>query len=119
LNELEKGRLFKQYFDPRLHFALVCAAKSCPTLASFAYQADQLAQQPEEITRQTLNDPAFIRMQPGKKEVAISKILEWYREDFLREAPSLLDYINHYREKSIPARFSVNLYEYDWQLNQP
>jgi len=119
LNELEKGRLFKQYFDPRLHFALVCAAESCPALASFAYQADQLDQQLDKITQQTLNDPAFIRLQLGKKEVAISKIFEWYKEDFLDTSSSLLDYINRYREKPIPADYSVRFYEYNWQLNQP
>ena len=119
LNELEKGRLFTQYFDPRLHFALVCAAKSCPALASFAYQADQLDQQLDKITQKTLNDSAFIHLRPGEKEVAISKIFEWYRKDFLRTSSSLLDYINHYREKHIPTDYSVSFYEYNWQLNQP
>ena len=119
LNELEKGRLFKQYFDPRLHFVLVCAAESCPQIASYAYQPDKLDQQLEERTRQVLNDPDFIRLIPGKNEVAVSKIFEWYREDFLQEVPSLTAYINRYREKPIPSRYDVSFYEYSWQLNQP
>ena len=119
LNELEKGRLLKQFFDPRLHFALVCAAESCPALASFAYKAEKLDQQLEEITRKTLNDPNFIRLKSGKREVAISKIFEWYKADFLQKSSSLLDYINCYRETSIPTGYSVSFYEYDWRLNQP
>jgi hypothetical protein len=119
LNELEKGRLFKQYFDPRLHFVLVCAAESCPQLVSYAYQPDKLDRQLEERTRQVLNDPDFIRLKPAKNEVAVSKIFEWYGEDFLQEAPSLAAYINRYREKPIPSRYDVSFYEYSWQLNQP
>jgi hypothetical protein len=119
LNELEKGRLFKQYFDPRLHFVLVCAAESCPQLVSYAYQPDKLDRQLEERTRQVLNDPDFIRLKPAKNEVAVSKIFEWYGEDFLQEAPSLTAYINRYREKPIPSRYDVSFYEYSWQLNQP
>ena len=68
LNELEKERLLKNHFDPRLHFVLVCAAKSCPSLASFAYQADELEEQLEEKTHEALNNPDFIRVTFGAKE---------------------------------------------------
>lgn len=118
LNQLEKEHLFVHHFDPRLHFVLVCAAKSCPALAEFAYTADKLDQQLEEKTRQALNDPNFIRVNSKKQEVAVSKIFEWYKDDFLKENPSLLAYINRYRDKPISTQYTVAFYEYSWQLNQ-
>ena len=39
LNDLENERLRKPYNDPRIHFALVCAAKGCPGLSREAYAA--------------------------------------------------------------------------------
>lgn len=118
LNELEKERLFARHFDARLHFVLVCAAKSCPSLANFAYRAENLDTQLEEKTKQALNDPNFIRVNSRKQQVAVSKIFEWYKEDFLKESSSLIAYINQYRDKPISTQFTVAFYEYNWQLNQ-
>lgn len=118
LNQLEKERLFVHHFDPRLHFVLVCAAKSCPALADFAYTADKLDQQLEEKTRAALNNPDFIQVRPKDEVVMLSKIFEWYEKDFLQEAPSLLAYINQYRNQPLPSDLKIKFYEYNWQLNQ-
>lgn len=118
LNALEKQKLLQTYQDARIHFVLVCAAQSCPPLASYAFQADQLDQQMEQLTRQALNDNTFIRVKSRQEEVAMSKIFEWYSSDFTREAASALAYINQYREEEIPSSYKVRYYEYDWALNE-
>ncbi|MGB3586410.1 MAG: DUF547 domain-containing protein, partial [Tunicatimonas sp.] len=118
LNQLEKERLLKDHFDARAHFVLVCAAMSCPPLASFAYQADQLDQQLEERTRQALNSPEFIRVDKSKKKVHISKIFDWYKGDFTKNQASVLQYINQYRDEKIPESYKVGYYEYSWALNE-
>jgi hypothetical protein len=116
LNQLEKERLLKNHFDPRAHFVLVCAALSCPPLADFAYQADQLDEQLEEKTRQTLNNPDFIRVNQSQKKVLVSKIFDWYKSDFTKNQ-SVLEYINQYKDEKIPASYQLDYYEYDWSLN--
>ncbi|WKN40998.1 DUF547 domain-containing protein [Tunicatimonas pelagia] len=118
LNELEKEHLLKDHFDARAHFVLVCAAMSCPPLASFAYQADQLDQQLEERTREALNDPKFIQVDKSKKKVRISKIFDWYKGDFTKNQASVLQYINQYRTEKIPESYKVGYYEYSWALNE-
>lgn len=117
LDELEKQKLLQTYQDARLHFVLVCAAVSCPPLADDAFTAEKLEQQMEERTWLALNDPEFIRVQSAQKKVEVSQILDWYKNDFLREAPSLLAYVNRYRKEKIPASYELSFYDYNWQLN--
>ena len=118
LDALEKQKLLQTYQDARIHFVLVCAAVSCPPLASYAFTADNLEQQMDERARLALNDAEFIRVNSGQKKVEVSQILDWYKSDFLREASSLLAYINRYRDKKIPASYELTYYEYNWQLNE-
>lgn len=117
LDQVEKERLMKNHFDPRLHFVLVCAAKSCPPLASFAFQADQLDEQLDERTREALNNPDFIRVNKNQKKVEVSQIFEWYKQDFTKKSSSILAYINQYRDEEIPSSYQVDFYKYDWALN--
>lgn len=117
LNELEKEQLLKDHFDPRAHFVLVCAAMSCPPLADFAYQAEELDDQLEEKTRQALNNADFVRVDQKGKKVLVSKIFDWYQPDFTKDSSSVLAFINRYRDEKIPQSYRVDYYEYDWSLN--
>ncbi len=113
LNQLEKEKLYPFAKDPRLHFVLVCAAKSCPKLADFAYTPDQLEKQLEKKTRETLNDTEFIQVS-GKK-AQVSEIFNWYARDFKKDG-SVADYINKYRTTPLPSS-KLGYYTYDWSLN--
>ena len=115
LNQLEKERLYPRTKDPRLHFVLVCAARSCPKLASFAYVPEKLDQQIEKVTRQTLNDPEFIRVKGNRLEV--SEIFSWYKKDFTNVSKSILNYINQYLETRMDNKTKIGFYTYDWSLN--
>lgn len=117
LNELEKNKLLLPYKDARVHFVLVCAARSCPPLANFAYKPDQLDKQLTERTTQALNNPNWLKVQAAKKKIELSKIFEWYNKDFTSSGKSLIEWINQYRKEKIPASYSVGYYEYDWTLN--
>lgn len=117
LNMLEKEKLMKPYGDARFHFVLVCAAKSCPPLMSGAFTPDQLEQQLQKRTELTINDNNWLVITPSKNSVSVSKIFEWYIEDFTRNGNNLLTWINNYRKNKIPSSYKVNYYEYDWTLN--
>ena len=118
LNELEKEKLLKPYKDARFHFALVCAARSCPPLMNEAYLPDQLESQLTAVTTATINNNQWMKVNTSKKEVQLSKIFEWYTSDFNNSGKSLLEWINNYRTSKIPITFSVGYYEYDWSLNE-
>lgn len=117
LENIEKQKLLSVYKDPRLHFVLVCGAMGCPQLADFAYRSKALDRQIEQRTKKTLNSTAFIRIDTENKKVHISKIFEWYASDFLSKSTSISDYINQYRNNVLPADYSIDYYDYDWNLN--
>jgi hypothetical protein len=82
LNHLEHDILRKQYQEPRIHMALVCAAKGCPPLRSEAYTADKLDKQLEDQSFRYLASPAGLRIDQRKNVVYVSSIFKWYGDDF-------------------------------------
>jgi len=114
LNVLENKNLRP---DPRVHFVLVCAAKSCPKIINEAYMPDKIQEQLDAQTKIALNDNTFIKIDEKTKTVKISKLFDWYKDDFINASGSAIDYINKYRTTAIPATYVVSFYEYDWSLN--
>lgn len=115
LNQLEKEMLMKQFPDPRLHFVLVCAAKGCPKLASFAYRGKELESQMESQTRKVINDPDFIRL--NGPNALVSKIFDWYAADFGGKE-QVIPFIQKYLLKKVKLNPKYSFYEYDWSLNE-
>ena len=118
LDHLEKQLLFGLKKDARFHFAVVCAAVSCPRIENFAYVPSKLNAQLNQQTKRAVNNPDFTRVNNKKKTVELSKIFEWYKADFEQNGKSLLDFVNQYRNEKIPAKYNVGFYEYDWKLNK-
>ncbi|SMC00331.1 protein of unknown function DUF547 [Hymenobacter roseosalivarius DSM 11622] len=119
INELETNKLRKPYNDPRIHFALVCAAKGCPRLSREAFAAATLDAQLAAQTKRVLTDPTFIRPDAKAKKVQVSEIFKWYAADFKAPGPALIHYLNQYRAaQPIPATYTVDYYAYDWSLNE-
>lgn len=117
LDGLEKGTLFPAFPDARVHFVVVCAAKGCPPIRPYAYLPDNLDQQIHKATVRTLNSDYFVRVKPEQGKVLVSEIFKWYESDFLKDADSVLAYINRFRKEKINANAMVDYYTYDWSLN--
>lgn len=117
LSDIENKKVRPVFKDARSHFALVCAAKSCPPLANYAFQPSKIESQLESLTKKAMNNKYFIKVDDAKKTVQLSKILEWYKDDFLAEASSLLDYVNKYRSEPIPSSYKQSFYTYNCALN--
>lgn len=117
LNEIERT-VREKYGDPRIHFALVCAALSCPPILNKAYRGSILDKQLDRQTRKNLNNPDFVKVLSVEKKVEISPIFEWYRSEFLKKSNSIIEFLNMYRTKKIPGNFKVTYSEYDWNVNQ-
>lgn len=105
LNQLENEIIRKKFNDPRIHFALNCGALSCPPLLNQAYTGKKIEFQLNERTRSFLNNPAFNN--PNR----ISKIFEWYKEDFQN--------LDNFFAKYVPYTLSkkIEYQEYNWSLN--
>lgn len=118
IDELENQLLFEEFPDARLHFALICAAKGCPPMKAGAFKPDKLDKQLREQAQKALSDPNFIRFNSEERIAEASQILNWYRNDFLEEANSLISYMNQYRKKALPSDTRLRFYDYDWSLNE-
>jgi hypothetical protein len=122
LNTLEHGMLRVDYNEPRLHFALVCAAKGCPPLRAEAYVDTRLDEQLTDQARQFLATPDKNRVEAGARTVYLSPIFKWYGGDFEKKSGSVLAALKPYwPEKSAAALgkgdFKIRYTDYDWSLN--
>lgn len=115
LNQLEKEKLLKAYKDPRYHFVLVCAAVSCPPITNFAYTPKKLEEQLEQQTVKAINNPNFIKLKEDK--LLVSKIFEWYMDDFGGNKKSIIKFINQYKKVPVEEDTKINFETYDWALN--
>ncbi len=75
LNVIENEILRKQFLDARVHFAIVCASKSCPALRSEAYRSRDLDQQLDAAARAFLDDRSKNRWDPTSRTLSLSSIL--------------------------------------------
>ncbi len=120
LDEIENAIIRKQFQDARIHFALNCASLGCPPLASRAYTGDQLEAQLEAATARVLNDTNWVRITP--KALQLSRIFDWYEEDFVKAAGSVREFIARYRrddrDKIWDKNRKIEYLDYNWQLNQ-
>ncbi len=114
LDDIEHGIIRKQFDEPRIHFALVCASTSCPSLRQEAYSAEKLEQQLTDQAKKFINDPT--KNQIDKNNIKISKLFDWYGGDFKKKGP-VIKFLNQYSEVQINAKADVEYMEYDWKLN--
>lgn len=111
LNDIEHQIIRKQFNEPRIHFAVNCAAVSCPKLLNEAFVPDKLAFQLEAQTKYFINNNAKNTI--DQTTIEISKIFEWYAEDF----GNLKTFISKYHSNMNPDN-EIAYREYDWKLNQ-
>lgn len=111
LNDIEHKILRPQFNDPRIHFAVNCAAKSCPPVLNRAWTAKNLNTNFEKQTKSFINGP---ENEIKSKSVKLSKIFEWYREDF----GDLIPFLNKYSDTPIKPNAEINFVAYNWDLNE-
>lgn len=109
LDQIENEIIRPQFKEPRIHFAVNCAAISCPPLLNEAYTANKLEQQLEKQTQKFINNTTFNKLDTNN--FIASKIFEWYAEDF----GDLETYIRQY--KKLPKEVTFTYMSYNWDLN--
>jgi len=113
LDNLEHEIIRKHFDEPRIHFALVCAAKGCPPLRSEAYIGEKLDLQLSEQVKQYLQSSYGMVVDYNKNTVYLSSIFKWYSEDF----NSIDNFIKKYSSVDI-ANLKKKWIKYDWGLNE-
>lgn len=125
LYDLERSILIKQFHEPRIHFAIVCASRSCPKLRAEAYSAADLRDQLDAQARDFINDPSKNQFDGIGRTARLSKIFDWYDDEFIAHSGSLGEYVARYvtdpelRRDLAANRYDVEFIRYDWRLNGP
>jgi hypothetical protein len=123
LDEIE--RRLRKTRDPRIHFAIVCASKSCPPLAGSAYRAERLSEALDRQARAFVNDSSKNAIDRRTGRVALSMIFSWNRGEFERDGGTLARYVSKYVSDPETARWleafqgEPEFLPYDWSPNQP
>ncbi len=117
LNALENEVIRKNYPEPRIHFALVCAALGCPALINTPYQSAILDKQLEDQTRAFLIDSNRNSIDTNQKLLRLSPIFDWFKEDFISKSGSVIEFVNPYFSNQATEEFKIEYTNYDWSLN--
>jgi hypothetical protein len=136
LDYIEHEILRKEFQEPRIHAALVCAGKGCPPLRTEAFRGDRLSLQLDDQSRRFLGVPDRFSIDLENKVVRLSSILKWYAADFTgayAASSSLrghsaaeraaLAYVSQYvsaedAEFIRTQSYRVEFLDYDWSLNE-
>jgi len=111
LNDIENNILRPQFKDARIHFAVNCAAKSCPPVLNRAWTAANLNSNFEKQSKAFINGSLN---EISAKKIKLSKIFDWYGEDF----GDLIAFLNEYSSTPINKNAKIEFVEYDWALNE-
>lgn len=121
LNDIEHRIIRPSFNEPRIHYALNCAAVSCPNLAPEAWRGAGLEAALEAAERAYLADPRGVLIGDDGR-VTVSKIYIWFREDFGDNEGEVLERLIAKSPAStraaLEARGRIDRYDYDWSLNE-
>lgn len=136
LDGIEHEILRKQFDEPRIHMALVCAAMSCPPLRAEPFFGDKLDLQLDDQTLRFLNHPRKLRLAASERRIYLSPIFKWFGKDFLNRYRTKERFAGHttaeravlnflYAFVDSDARtyldtsdYRIEYLDYDWSLNE-
>jgi hypothetical protein len=126
LQSVEDDKIREGFKDPRIHFAINCAARSCPPIRSEPYVGSQISQQLDDQVRMFLNGPHGVHLDKSGGELVLhtTKIMDWFKDDFEKWSAGRVAFIAKYvtadKRKQIEAagnQIKLEFDDYDWKLN--
>lgn len=133
LYAVEHEKILESFKDPRVHFVLNCASESCPVLRPELPTGTELETLLADSTLDFVNDSRNVRVDHEKKQIVLSTIFKWYKNDFLNDLRrrglstdnGVIDYIADIAvdtlEKSLTTAktddYAIVFEDYDWSLN--
>ena len=119
LDDIEHRILRPIWKDPRIHYALNCAANGCPNLMAEAVTPANIENYLERGARSYVNHPRGSRIEDG--ELVLSHLYFWYEEDFGGTDAALIAHLRKYATGDLAAALEtvtdISVGDYDWTLN--
>jgi hypothetical protein len=113
LDDIEH-EILRKFEEPRIHFAINCASKSCPILSNEAYRGDQIDRQLNRAASVFFNDSP--KNNYTEKRLNLSRIFLWFKRDF-GPIEDLIQLINQYTKHNFAPNVAISYLSYDWSLN--
>ncbi len=136
LDEIEHKVLRKEFNEPRIHMALVCAAMGCPELRTEPFTGERLDEQLNDQSAKFMNNPEKFRIDRKEGRVYLSSIFKWFGEDFVKTygtdkkfkdfgqvERAVLNFASRHvppkdREYLEKGGYYLDYLSYDWTLNE-
>ncbi len=120
LNDVEHRILRPIWQDPRIHYAVNCAALGCPNLQPRAFTPENAESLLEKGASDYVNHPRGVFFRDG--ELVVSSIYDWYQADFGGSEAGVIDHLMEHARPGLRERLQdfreIEGYRYDWSLNQ-
>ena len=122
LDNIEHDIIRKEFVDPRIHFALICASIGCPLIENTVFLPETIEERLDAVTLKFVTNPKKVRLDRDKRRVYLSKIFKWYKKDFTEGYEGVADFLSDYlspEDAEFVAAKDVKFHylDYDWNLN--
>lgn len=123
LDEVENAKLREAFHDPRIHFAINCAARSCPPMRTEAFTGANVDTQLDEQARRFFTTGLRFGRKGDTLIIHVTKIADWFADDFEKWGGGRTAFIRRYAppssQKLIDAAKEIeyDFDDYDWSLN--
>lgn len=109
------------WHDYKVIFGLSCASVGCPAIQSRAFTAANINTLLKQSAREFINHPRGLMV--SRNQMRVSKIFDWYHEDFGADSKRLMKLFAYYADDSKALYilgFSGDIeFSYDSRLNSP
>lgn len=120
LNDIEHRIIRPIWNDPRIHYAVNCAALGCPNLQATPFTGANVDAQMDAAARDYINAPRGVRR--GDRGLIVSSIYAWFEEDFGSGDADIIAHMRPYADSELLATLEdfdrISGYDYDWSLNE-
>ncbi|MEC9283850.1 MAG: DUF547 domain-containing protein [Bdellovibrionota bacterium] len=125
LGEVEHEMIRSWFKEARIHFAIVCASIGCPAIQNKAFSESNLESMLEKGANTFMSDKTRNRYSKKDQELQISKIFDWFEDDFKRDFGSVKAFVIKYmplsdeeKQAVLSSSTDVDYTDYNWKLNQ-
>ena len=120
-DDIEHEILRKQFKDPRIHFAIICASTGCPPLPRFAFTEENVQTKLEGETHRYINSDRGTQIDFAENTLYLSKLFDWFSGDFKYKSGSIEAFLKPYLDEKTLAFLEqgpkIDYLHYDWSLN--
>ena len=104
--------------DPRIHFAINCASKSCPPLGNRILIGKNIEKQLHEKTISFINNIDNVYINHEEKTIYLNKIFKWFKKDFKNVIQFITKFLIEDIDYDRIKNYKIKYYKYDWSSNQ-